>query len=98
MLVLIPVFWTHSTRGFDQTYWSLTRFMERPDGLFTGWVRRLITFVLPFALMASFPARYLFDGWNSGLMARLAGVTMVFFGILVMFWQMGLRSYSSASS
>jgi ABC-2 type transport system permease protein len=98
MLVLIPVFWTQSARGFDQTYWSLTKFMERPDGLFTGWVRRLIIFVLPFALMASFPARYLFEGWNTSLMATLIGVTLVFFGILVGFWNLGLRSYSSASS
>jgi ABC-2 type transport system permease protein len=98
MLTLIPVFWTHSARGFDQVYWSLSKFMERPDRLFTGWLRKVITFVLPFALMASFPARYLIEGWDLGLMATLAAVTVAFFGILVWFWGVGLRSYSSASS
>lgn len=98
MMVLIPVFWTHSARGFDQVYWSASKFMERPDRLFTGWVRRAIVFVVPFALMASFPARYLIEGWDPGLMATLAGVTALCFGVLVWFWETGLRSYSSASS
>jgi ABC-2 type transport system permease protein len=98
MVTLIPVFWTHSARGFDQVYWSASKFMERPDRLFTGWVRRIIVFVIPFALMASFPARFLVDGWDLELMATLVGVTLASFGVLVWFWETGLRSYSSASS
>src|SRR5579885_3226576 len=98
MMVLIPVFWTHSARGFDQVYWSLSKVMERPDGLFTGWARRIVVFVLPFSLMASFPARFLVEGASLPLVLTLTGVSAAFFGILVWFWGMGLRSYSSASS
>jgi ABC-2 type transport system permease protein len=98
MMVLIPVFWTHSARGFDQVYWSLSKIMERPDGLFTGWARKIIIFVVPFALMASMPARILVEGWSLSLLVTLTLVSAAFFGILVWFWGLGLRSYSSASS
>lgn len=95
---VLPVFWTHSSRGFDQLFWSLTRFMERPDSIFTGWVRRALMFALPFSLMASFPARILFQGPTIQLVATMFGVTAVFFGLLLLYWRFALRAYSSASS
>jgi ABC-2 type transport system permease protein len=98
MMVLIPVFWTHSARGFDQLYWSMSKIMERPDRIFTGWMRKVVIFVLPFGLMASFPARILVEGWDWSLMITLTLVSAAFFGLLVWFWGIGLRSYSSASS
>lgn len=98
MTMVIPVFWTHSTRGFEQVFWGLSKFLERPDGIFTGWTRKLVVTVLPFSLMASFPARIFFEGFDFHLFAHCFAVTAAFFAFVVAFWRAGLRSYSSASS
>jgi ABC-2 type transport system permease protein len=98
LLSIIPVFWIHSGRGFEQLFWGLSRSMERPDRIFSGWVRRVLTTVIPYSLMASFPARVLFEGINVNLLLHLALVTVAFWLFVVWLWKMGLKAYSSASS
>jgi ABC-2 type transport system permease protein len=98
MLTLIPTFWTHSGRGYDQIFWSTARAMERPDRIFQGWARRLFTWLVPFAVIASFPTRLLLEDFSWAILGHLMVVTGVFFGLVVGFWRVGLRAYSSASS
>ncbi len=98
MLTVIPVFWLHSGRGFEQIYWSMTRFMERPDRIFTGWVGRILLSILPFSLMASLPARLFLERFSWVTLGHVSLVTVVFAGTVVLFWRAGLRAYSSASS
>mgnify|MGYP001619760702 CR=1 FL=1 len=99
MVLLIPVFWLHTSRGLDAIFWSLTRAKERPDGIFTGWVRVVFTSVLPFSLMASFPARLFLDPENAiGTGFQLCVVIAIFSTLLLTLWRLGLKSYSSASS
>lgn len=98
MLSIIPVFWTISNRGLDMMFWQMARFMERPDQLFTGWVRRILVSLLPFGVMASFPARILMDGFRLDLTVHLLAVVFVFYWVVIALWKIALRSYSSASS
>jgi ABC-2 type transport system permease protein len=98
VLFVLPVFWTHSARGMDMVFWPLTRFMERPDRIFTGWVRKLLLTVLPFAVMSSVPARLVIDGFEIKTAVNLALVTAVFFILLINVWNYALKNYSSASS
>lgn len=98
MLFIIPVFWTHSSRGFEQVFWGLSKFMERPDKIYTGWARRVLLTVLPFALIASTPSRVFFGGSDPKLIAHCIGVALILFVAVRMLWQRGLRVYSSASS
>jgi ABC-2 type transport system permease protein len=79
-------------------FWHMTRFIERPDGIFTGWIRVVLTSVLPFALMASFPARVFLEGFSWIVFGHLVLVTSVFSVVLGVLWRAGLRAYSSASS
>ena len=98
MFFIIPVFWTHSARGLDQTSWSLQEFGERPHRIYTPWVRRSLMSIFPLALMISVPTQVLFEGPSLGILVNIAGVTGVTFGLLVWFWGRGLANYSSASS
>jgi len=98
MILIIPVVWTHSARGFSNVFFVFTRFMERPDRIFTGWTRRLLVTALPFSLMASFPARVVLDEPSWWPVVHLAGVTVTLFASMVWFWGRALRAYSSASS
>ncbi len=98
MLFLIPVFWTHSTRGFDRIFHGVSQIMERPDGIFVGWSRKIVTTLLPFALIASFPTRSLFEAFSWDILIHIFFITTLFFMILLFLWGFALRFYSSASS
>lgn len=98
MLTIIPVFWLHQSRGFEMMFFHLARFLERPDTIFTGPVRLILTTILPFGLMVSFPARFLFDGFQWNLLLHIIAVTAVLTVVVLYFWHRGLKAYSSASS
>ncbi len=98
ILLIIPIFWTHSSRGMDEIFWGLTRCMERPDRIFRGFFRLILTTVLPFSLMSSFPARLIIEGISLPVITHILVVTLFFSLILGFCWKKGLENYSSASS
>ena len=98
LIFLIPVFWLHSANGLQDLFYTLARFAERPDRIFSTWLRRVLTTVIPFGLMASFPARLFLEQFEWNLLLQIIGATIGLFLFLRVFWRFGLRSYSSASS
>lgn len=98
MLMIIPVFWTHSRRGFIDLFYSMSLAIERPHQIFKGWTRLLFTVAIPFALVASYPATLFFRGWQLPELLHLGVVTFTAWAVMLTFWRIGLRSYSSASS
>jgi ABC-2 type transport system permease protein len=98
MLMIIPVFWTQSARGFIDLFYTMGLAMERPDRIFRGWLRILFTIILPFALIASFPARYFIEGFDVATMIHLTLVSIGLWLVMLFIWRLGLKSYSSASS
>ena len=98
MLTIIPVFWTQSSKGFIDLFYTLGLAMERPDRIFKGWLRVLFTTILPFALIASYPARYFIEGLDELTLIHLISVTLGLWIIVLSLWKAGLKNYSSASS
>lgn len=98
MIFLIPTFWMHSSNGLREMLFSMEQYSSRPYGIFNGWMARIITTILPFALIVSFPVRMLFEGFTLPLMAHMLGVTVAAFLIMLAMWRAGLRAYASASS
>jgi ABC-2 type transport system permease protein len=98
MFLVTLVFWSQSGRGLLGLAWSLSKFMEKPHGVFSGVLRYLLLTILPFSLMASLPASYLFGEVNGGMVLHISVVTSLLFGLMVMCWRLGLRNYTSASS
>jgi ABC-2 type transport system permease protein len=98
MLMIIPVFWTQSARGFVDLFYTLGIAMERPDRVYRGWLRIFFTVVMPFALIASYPARVFIEGFEAGMLTHLTAVSVALWLLMLAFWRRGLRSYSSASS
>ncbi len=98
LFFILPVFWTHSGRGFEAIFYAVKQFAERPDRVFHGPIRLLLVTLLPFLLIASYPAQILLSG-ISWLTLLHIGLVSVFLTLLLIFtWRLGLRSYSSASS
>jgi ABC-2 type transport system permease protein len=98
MILLIPVFWLHSASSLHAVFYNFQRFMERPDRIYSGWVRKLLVTAMPFCLMASYPARAFFEGLSWNLVLHFAAVLTAFWAGILVLWRMGLRAYSSASS
>lgn len=98
MMMILPVFWTQSARGFVDLFYTLGLAMERPDKIFRGWIRILFTMILPFALIASFPARSFIEGLDRNMLIHLTIVTVLVWTTMLFVWRRGLRNYSSASS
>jgi len=98
LLFLLSVFWTGSPRGFGDVFFAATHVMERPDKIFKGATRFLFTFILPFALMASYPARFLLEQDSLSLIPTILIITSLMFFLVQFIWKKGLKNYSSASS
>lgn len=98
MFFLIPTFWIHSGRGLDMVFFQLNRFIERPHRIFTGAMRIILTSILPFGIMASYPAAVFLEGFDWGKVSQFALVTLLFAVGMKWFWNKGIAVYSSASS
>lgn len=98
LLFLLAVFWTQSPRGFGDLFFSVSHVMERPDRIYQGVMRKVFVYVLPFALMASFPAKFLLEDNSVEILSTTLGVSVGFFALIQLIWRLGLKSYSSASS
>ncbi|MFM1847541.1 MAG: hypothetical protein RL417_1015 [Pseudomonadota bacterium] len=98
LVLLMPVFWIHSGRGLDNLFFSIVQLCERPDRIYGTVLRTLLITVLPFALMASYPARVILEPLDWGIVLYTLGVTGLFAVVALLLWRRGLRAYSSASS
>lgn len=98
MMMILPVFWTQSAKGFMDLFFSMSLAMERPDRIYKGWLRYVFTIILPFSLIASFPARLFIEKFDWQTFAHLVAVSMVLWTVMLLVWKKGLKTYSSASS
>jgi len=98
MLFTLPVFWLQGPHGLRDVYWSMSGLAHRPHRIYQGWLRRVLTTVLPFSLFVSFPADALFSGPSAGLLLHVAAVAVIGFAVLLLVWRAALRAYASASS
>lgn len=98
LLFLVPQFWTQSSKGLRDVFWSAVNYSFRPDGIYRGYLRRLLTTVIPLAVIASYPARVVFEGPRPGLVLHIVAAAVGSWTVTVWLWGRGLRAYGSASS
>lgn len=98
LVLLMPVFWIHSGRGLDNLFFTTVQLCERPDRIYGSVLRTIVLTVLPFALMASYPARVILEPFDIGVVLYTVGVTGIFLLLTLWLWRRALRAYSSASS
>ncbi len=99
LIFILTVFWTSSPRGFSDVFFSVEKVFQKPDGIFTGYIRRFFLSLLPFSVMASYPVKFLFHEQNRGNIIFEVALGSLFVYLLVtIMWKRGLANYSSASS
>jgi ABC-2 type transport system permease protein len=79
-------------------WYQLYRFGTRPDSIYPMGIRFVIMSIMPFALIASVPAKWLIFhiSWLWFFWSIFVGLLFLYFSHL--FWNFALKRYSSASS
>ncbi len=98
LLFVLPSFWLGSVDGLNALFYNLYYTVDRPDRIFRGGVRLILTTILPFSVMVSFPTRVFFEGSDPLLVAQIFGTTLGMAAVIWCMWRACLRSYTSASS
>jgi ABC-2 type transport system permease protein len=98
LLLQTTTIWLVNIERADAVAWSLLEAGRYPVDFYKGWVRSLLTVVVPVAFLTTFPAQALLgrlDNWAALVAPVLATVLFV---VSIGFWQFALRYYTSASS
>lgn len=92
-------FWAKRSGNIIYMFYMVNDFAKYPITIYNRVVRDVITYFIPFAFTAYYPAVYILRGenplWCIG-MAVLIGVVLMTLGVLV--WHRGTRAYESAGS
>ena len=92
-------FWTKSSGHITHMLYMVNDFSKYPVTIYNKAVQAIITYVIPFAFTAYFPASYFLSGEN-GLFC-IGGTVIagsVLFAIALFVWNRGLKTYESAGS
>lgn len=92
-------FWTKRSGNITYMFYMVNDFAKYPITIYNNIVRNIITYIIPFAFTAFYPAYYILSGenplFNIGMTVLIAIVMMVV-GVIVL--NRGIRSYESAGS
>lgn len=92
------VFWFVRIENVTQIFWALFDAGRFPLDIYPGWLRVVLTYLVPVAVITTIPAQ--------GIAGRLAPLPLAIFALMAAaalflasrFWRFGLRHYTSASS
>lgn len=91
-------FWTKRSGHVTHMCYMSNEFAKYPVKIYNKVVKTVITYLLPFALTAYYPAIYLLRGESFWSLPLTALVSIVLFVISQFIWNRGIRAYESAGS
>ena len=92
-------FWVKDSAQLMQISYELNDYSRYPLNIFPKPLRFIMTFIIPFALVAYYPALYLLGKQTFfGVIGLLVPVTLALCLIAVLLWKRGLKRYESAGS
>lgn len=92
-------FWIKQSGSILQIFYGVSDFARYPTTIYNGFVRNIITYIIPFAFTAYYPARYILRGSNP--LFNIGGAVVaaaILLGISIVVWNKGLSAYESAGS
>jgi ABC-2 type transport system permease protein len=92
-------FWFEDRMGIAPPVYNVIRFSRYPLSIYSWPVRLLLTFILPFAWVAYYPATWFIGSGDFELVAALTPlVGLLVFGGALLIWRRGVRNYTSTGS
>ena len=91
------VFWSPGFL-FTWLFNALLQMARYPVGLYPGWLRLVLTWIVPVGVMTTIPAQALTGTLTPGVLAGAVAMSLAFFVGATALFRTGLRRYASASS
>ena len=92
-------FWTKASGHITHMVYMTNDFSKYPATIYNKFVRTFITYVIPFAFTAYYPASYFLTGENP--LFCIGGTviaSVILFTLSVCIWNRGIKAYESAGS
>lgn len=92
-------FWVKRSGNITYMFYMVNDFAKYPVTIYNKMIRGIITYVIPFAFTAFYPANYFLTGENPFFNIGLTVIiSVVLFTLSVMVWNRGIKAYESAGS
>jgi ABC-2 type transport system permease protein len=91
-------FWFVKIENFTELFYTFYEAGRFPITVYRGWIRAVLTFVVPVAFLTTFPAATLMGRLSPWYAVASLGIAAILFYASSRFWRYAIRFYSSASS
>ncbi len=91
-------FWTKRSGHVTHMCYMTNEFAKYPVKIYNGVIKTAVTYILPFAFTAYYPAIYILRGESVWSLPVMVIVSLVLFGLSQFIWHKGLKAYESAGS
>ncbi|MBQ8000611.1 MAG: ABC-2 family transporter protein [Ruminococcus sp.] len=91
-------FWTKRSGHITHMCYMTNDFAKYPAKIYNGFIKTAITYILPFALTAYYPAIFILRGEAVWSLPVTVGVSVLLFIISQFIWKKGVSAYESAGS
>ncbi len=97
-IIACGMFWMIEGTGINFLRMQLQQVSRWPDFIYSGFIRKILTFVIPILLIFNAPNRFIFDHTDWWPLAGMIAAIAIAWTILQVVWKFCLDSYESASS
>jgi ABC-2 type transport system permease protein len=98
LVITTGAFWIVRMEHVLELFEGIYQTGRWPVGVYPGWMRYGVTFLVPVGFAVTVPAQALTSRLHGGTFALAAGFAVVLFAFTRWFWRFGLRRYSGASA
>jgi len=98
LILTTGAFWVVRMEHVLELFEGIYQTGRWPVGVYPGWLRYSVTFLVPVAFAVTVPAEALTSRLHWGTLAVAVGFSAVLFAFTRWFWRFGLRHYSGASA
>lgn len=98
LIIQTTTFWFTNIEEADDLIEGILTTGRFPVSFYRGWLRGLLTVVVPVAFMTTFPAQALLGRLDGRVVLAAVGLAALLFLLAAWFWRFGLRHYVGASS
>ncbi len=91
-------FWTKRSGHITHMCYMTNEFASYPTKIYNSVIKTIITYILPFALTAYYPAIYILRGESVWSLGVTVGVSVALFLLSQLIWKLGIKAYESAGS
>ncbi|MGH2628173.1 MAG: ABC-2 family transporter protein, partial [Anaerolineales bacterium] len=98
LIITTGAFWVVRMENVIELFQGIYAAGRWPVGVYPGWLRSGLTFLVPVAFAVTVPAEALTNRLTGQSLLTAAALAVLFLGLSRWVWKTGLRRYSGASA